>query len=83
MEKTAEATVESSGEISGGSPVYGQNQDYGKTAGASKLTVGQYLNRAPQDAGIGELVRALYKTKILSFEEWETTVKALLKKQVR
>jgi hypothetical protein len=48
-----------------------------------KMTADQYLKRAPQDAGVGELVRSLYKTKIMSFEEWETTVKALLKKQVR
>jgi hypothetical protein len=49
----------------------------------SKLTADQYLKRAPQGAGIDELVRSLYKTKIMSFEEWEDTVKALLKKQVR
>jgi hypothetical protein len=49
----------------------------------SKMTVDQYLKRAPQRAGIGELIRSLYKTKILGFEEWENTVKALLKKQVR
>jgi hypothetical protein len=48
-----------------------------------KLTADQYLKRDPQGAGIGELVRSLYKTKIMSFEEWEGTVKALLKKQVR
>ncbi|MDR2445898.1 MAG: hypothetical protein LBD58_01190 [Treponema sp.] len=48
-----------------------------------KMTADQYLKRAPQGAGIGELVRSLYKTKIMSFEEWESTVKALLKKQVR
>jgi hypothetical protein len=51
------------------------------------LTVDQYLKHAPQgeahDAGIGELVRSLYRTKIMSFEEWESTVKALLEKQVR
>ncbi|MDR0637910.1 MAG: hypothetical protein LBG27_03235 [Spirochaetaceae bacterium] len=48
-----------------------------------KMTADQYLGRAPQGAGIGELVRSLYKTKIMSFEDWESTVKALLKKQVR
>jgi hypothetical protein len=48
-----------------------------------KMTVDQYLKRAPQGAGIGELVRSLYKTKIMSFEEWGSTVKTLLKKQVR
>jgi hypothetical protein len=49
----------------------------------SKMTVGQYLKRAPQGAGIGELVRSLYKTKIMSFEEWENTANTLLEKQVR
>jgi hypothetical protein len=48
-----------------------------------KMTADQYLKRAPQGVGIGELVRSLYRTKIMSFEEWENTVKALLKKQVR
>jgi hypothetical protein len=63
----------------------GQNQDGDKPApvNPSKLTADQYLKRAPQGAGIGELVRSLYKTKIMSFEEWEDMVKALLKKQVR
>jgi hypothetical protein len=51
--------------------------------GRQKMTVDQYLKRVPQGAGIGELVRSLYKTKIMSFEEWESTVKVLLKKQVR
>jgi hypothetical protein len=58
-----------------------------KPAVPSKLTVGQYFKHAPQGAahgaGISELVRSLYRTKIMSFEEWETTVKALLEKQVR
>jgi hypothetical protein len=48
-----------------------------------KMTADRYLKRAPQGVGIGELVRSLYKTKIMSFEEWESTVKALLKQQVR
>jgi hypothetical protein len=64
----------------------GQNQDGDKKAEQDvrqKITVDQYLKRAPREAGIGELVRSLYKTKIMSFEEWEDTVKALLKKQVR
>ena len=63
-----------------------QNQGGGEKpapANPSKLTADQYLKRAPQGAGIGELVRSLYKTKIMSFEDWESTVKALLKKQVR
>lgn len=49
----------------------------------SKLTVDQYLKRAPQGVGINDLVRSLYKTKIMSFGDWENTVKTLLKKQVR
>lgn len=63
-----------------------KNRDGGKKpdpARPSKLTVDQYLKYAPQSAGIGELVRSLYKTKVMSFEEWESTVKTLLKKQVR
>jgi hypothetical protein len=48
-----------------------------------KMMVDQYLKRSPQGAGVGELVRSLYKTKIMSFEEWESAVKDLLKKQVR
>jgi hypothetical protein len=64
----------------------GQNQDgENKTEQDfhQKMTAGQYLKRAPQGAGIGELVQSLYRTKIMSFEEWKNTVKALLKKQVR
>jgi hypothetical protein len=72
----------------------GKNQDEEKKAdqdgekkmdqdGRQKMMVDQYLKRSPQGAGIGELVRSLYKTKIMSFEEWESTVKTLLKKQVR
>jgi hypothetical protein len=60
-----------------------KKEDEKKPATPSKLTADQYLKRAPQGAGIGELVRSLYRTKIMSFEEWESTVKALLKKQVR
>jgi hypothetical protein len=48
-----------------------------------KMMVDQYLKRSPQGADISELIRSLYKTKIMSFEEWESTVIALLKKQVR
>ncbi|MDR1219692.1 MAG: hypothetical protein LBK73_08805 [Treponema sp.] len=72
----------------------GQNQDGEKKADQDvekkadqdvhqKMMVDQYLKRSPQGAGVGELVRSLYKTKIMSFEEWESAVKDLLKKQVR
>jgi hypothetical protein len=64
----------------------GQNQDGEKKTEQDvhqKMMVDQYLKRSPKGAGIGDLVRSLYKTKIMSFEEWESTVKALLKKQVR
>jgi hypothetical protein len=64
----------------------GQNQGGEKKAeqdSHQKMTADQYLKRAPQGAGIGELVRSLYKTKVMSFGEWENTVKDLLKKQVR
>jgi hypothetical protein len=63
-----------------------KNQGGEKKAGQDarqKMTADQYLKRAPQGAGIGELVRSLYKTKIMSFEEWEKTIKDLLKKKVR
>jgi hypothetical protein len=49
----------------------------------SSMTVDQYLKRAPQSAGIGELVKSLYKTKIMSFGDWEKTVKTLLGKQIK
>jgi hypothetical protein len=64
----------------------GQNQDGEKKAvqdDHQKMMVDQYLKRSPQGAGIGELIRSLYKTKVMSFGEWESTVKDLLKKQVR
>jgi hypothetical protein len=62
----------------------GQQQEGDKKPDSrQKLTVDQYLKHAPQRAGIGELVRSLYRTKIMSFEEWESTVKVLLKKPVR
>jgi hypothetical protein len=48
-----------------------------------KMTADQYIRRVYLDAGIGELVWRLYRTKIMSFEEWEDTVKTLLKKKVR
>lgn len=62
------------------------NQDgekQGEPVMPSKMTVDQYLKRAPQGDGIGELVKSLYRTKIMSFEEWGNTVKTLLKEQVR
>jgi ribosomal protein S16 len=68
------------------SPPGDQNQGGRKKADQDtrqKMTVDRYLKRVPQGAGIGELVRSLYKTTIMTFEEWETTVKTLLKKQVR
>jgi hypothetical protein len=64
----------------------GQNQNDEKKAErdtSQKMTADQYLKRAPKSAGIGGLVRSLYRTKIMDFEEWENTVEALLKKQVR
>jgi hypothetical protein len=64
-------------------PDSGQNHGSRKPATPSKLTVEQYLKRVPQDMGIGELVRSLYRTKIMSFGEWETTVRSLLQKPVR
>jgi hypothetical protein len=47
------------------------------------MTVEQYLKRAPKDAGIGGLLKSLYKTKIMGFDEWENTLKTLLSKRVR
>ncbi|MDR2802726.1 MAG: hypothetical protein LBB22_00365 [Treponema sp.] len=54
-----------------------------KPDGNKKMTVDQYLKRALLGAEVGALVRSLYKTKILSFDEWEQTVKTLLSKPVR
>jgi hypothetical protein len=48
-----------------------------------KMTADQYIRRVYLDAGIGELVWRLYRTEIMSFEEWEDKVKTLLKKKVR
>jgi hypothetical protein len=62
----------------------GQNQaGVKKPDGRQKMTADQYLKRAPRGVGIGGLVRSLYKTHIMSFEEWENTVKTLLSKPVR
>jgi hypothetical protein len=49
----------------------------------AKMTVDQYLRRSPQGNGIDGLIRSLNRTKIMSFAEWEATVKNLRKKQVR
>ena len=46
------------------------------------LTADQYLKKAGHDRGITGLVRSLYKTDILTFEAWDTKVKALLKKRI-
>ncbi|MDR3130297.1 MAG: hypothetical protein LBU18_01995 [Treponema sp.] len=59
----------------------GQNQGGEKKAEhdrRQKMTADQYIRRVYLDAGIGELVWRLYRTKIMSFEEWEDTVKTLL-----
>jgi hypothetical protein len=78
------------------SPDQNQGNEKPEPVKPSKLTVDQYLFFSRKrndsktgkriqvlDSGIGELVRSLYRTKILSFEEWENTVKTLLEKQVR
>jgi hypothetical protein len=48
-----------------------------------KLTADQYLKQVSVKEGIAGLVRAMYGTKIMSFEEWGKTVNALLKRKVR
>jgi len=45
------------------------------------LTVDQYLRKATQDGSISDLVRSLYRTEVMTFEEWEHKVTALLRKQ--
>ena len=45
------------------------------------LTVDQYLRKTAQDKGISDLVRSLHRTKVMTFQEWEREVAALLKKQ--
>jgi hypothetical protein len=49
----------------------------------SKMTVDQFLKRSPQGESNNGLIRSLYKTRIMSFGEWDNTVKTLLKKQVK
>jgi spore cortex formation protein SpoVR/YcgB (stage V sporulation) len=45
------------------------------------LTVEQYLRKAKQDEAISDLIRSLHKTKVMSFEEWDREIIALLKKK--
>ena len=48
------------------------------------LTVEQFLRKAGyQDERINDLIRAMHKSKIQSFSEWEREVSTLLKKQTR
>jgi hypothetical protein len=47
----------------------------------SKLTVSQFLNRSPQKSAIDGLVRSLYSSEVMSFEEWAKKIDALLKKK--
>jgi hypothetical protein len=49
----------------------------------AKLTAGQYLKTANVNGGIGGLVLSMYGNKIMSFAEWETLVKTLLKRPVK
>jgi hypothetical protein len=48
-----------------------------------KLTAGQFLKRSPQKPGIDGLIRSLYSSKIMSFEEWEKEIETLLKKKIQ
>jgi hypothetical protein len=45
------------------------------------LTINQYLKKAKQGHEIADLMRSLFKTKIMSFAEWEKESAALLKKK--
>jgi hypothetical protein len=47
-----------------------------------KLTAGQFLKRSPKRADIDGLIRSLYSSKIMTFEEWDTEIFALLKKKI-
>jgi hypothetical protein len=49
----------------------------------AKLTVDQFLKQAGGvKEGIGGLARSMYGEKIMTFAEWENTLKTLLKRQV-
>jgi hypothetical protein len=47
-----------------------------------RLTVLQFLKRAPQKSGIDGLIRSLYSSRVMSFEEWEKEIETLLKKRI-
>jgi hypothetical protein len=47
----------------------------------SKLTVVQFLKRSSQKPGIDGLIRSLYSSKVMSFEEWKKETDDLLKKK--
>jgi hypothetical protein len=42
------------------------------------LTADQYLRKANHDEAVSGLVMSLYKTKIMSFADWEREASALL-----
>jgi hypothetical protein len=45
------------------------------------LTCEQYLRKAKREKVVLDLIRSLYKTKVMSFEEWEREAASLLKKK--
>jgi hypothetical protein len=47
-----------------------------------KLTVGQFLKQSPKRADIDGLIRSLYSSRTMTFEEWDTEISSLLKKKI-
>jgi hypothetical protein len=47
------------------------------------LTVEKYLERTTHEPEAALLIRSLFRTKLMRFEEWEVAVYNLLKKKVK
>jgi hypothetical protein len=78
LDKSVDESVEKPAEI--------QPEEAGGPDRRTKMTAGQYLKRSPRlagDGGIGGLVRSLYSSKVMRFEEWDAAVETLLKKKLR
>ena len=46
------------------------------------LTVDQYLAKAEKEKPVEELLRSMYRTRIMSFADWNKETAALLQKKV-
>jgi hypothetical protein len=49
---------------------------------SQNLTVGQFLKRSPKKSEIDGLIRSLYSSRIMTFEEWNKEISSLLKKKI-